>query len=174
MNAKADNSRYYTGVLDGKTYRLDREYRGKFLDLRECAALFRGRSIELHGLRRGRTEYSIECQLVPDEVLDGVVNIRAVGTVGMNRDYRLDHETSPFRPQGLKEAVVTGGNLDSELLDRETRAAVLGDDVPIERPGAGLYAVGPRASSGSMLDRDIRKFLGTLSGTWREALHAAT
>lgn len=166
-----DGGRYYTGVLDGKEYRLDRMYRGKFLDLRECAALFRGRTIELHGLKRGRTEYSIACRLVPDEVLDGVVNIRSAGTVGMNRDYRLDHETSPFRPQGLKEAAVAGANLDGDLLDMETRAAVMADEEPLERPGAGMYATGPRSSPESALDRDIRRASAELSGTWRQALH---
>lgn len=165
--------RYYDGVLDGKPYKLDRMFRGRMLDLRECAALFRGRSIEVHGLRRGHTEYSVECRLEPDPVLSGIVNVRAVGTVGMNKDYRLDRETSPFRPHGLQESVVSGPNLDGGLLDQETSAGLLDDGSGPKRRGMGMYATGHVASGESLLEQDIKAVMAELSGTWAQAFGLA-
>lgn len=164
--------RYYTGQFDGADVRMDRMFRGKLLDLRECAALFRGRTIEVHGLRHGRTEYSVECRLEPDPVLPGVVNVRSVGTVGMNRDYRLDRETSPFRPHGLQEPVLSAGGLDGMLLDQETRAGILGEERFEERPGAGIYALGPRRASDDA-GQELRKTAMLFAGSWRDALGLA-
>lgn len=166
------NDRYYEDVWQGSKVKLDREYRGHYLSTRECAALFRGRSIEIHGLRRGHTTYSIECRLEADPVLDGVVNIKSLGTVGENPDYRLDRETSPFRPHGLSEDVVDAIGVDSALLDSETQAMILDESRGRHDEYQAPYVIWPE---GYDPDREDRlKALAELSkqtaSSWRKAL----
>ena len=166
------DDRYYRDVWQGEPVALDREYRGHRLSERECAALFRGRTIEIHGLKRHGVSYSIECGLEKDPVLEGVVHVKSLGTVGANPDYSLARETSPFRPHGPSEEAVSAPGVDADDLDRATQAMIL-DGADEGHPGDGLYVVRDGGTARGPGPRDLAGMRRAAAGTWAKALGMA-